>query len=126
MRIPAPLASLVAAGLLLFAASASAAPIAYAPCSATSPLQCGTLDVPLDRSGAIPGTVRITAARKVAPANPTNAALVGLVGGPGGAALPIATEFAEQLAGVLTTRDLLVFDPRGVGASSPIRCSLSG
>ena len=74
MRLPAPLALLVAAGLLLLAAPSAGAAIAYAPCSAGSALQCGSLDVPLDRSGAVPGAIRLAAARRVAPSNPTNTA----------------------------------------------------
>jgi pimeloyl-ACP methyl ester carboxylesterase len=96
----------------------------YAPCGVGGSLQCGRLDVPLDRSGATPGAVRLVAVRKVAPSNPASTAIVGLVGGPGGAAIPFITDFAELLGPALASRDLLMFDPRGVGASSPIRCSL--
>ncbi len=126
MRLTAPLALLVAAGLLLLAAPTAGAAISFAPCSAGSALQCGSLDVPLDRSGAIPGTVRLVAARRVAPSNPTNTAIVGLAGGPGQAALPLVSDFATQLAPALATRDLLMFDQRGTGVSSPLNCSLSG
>jgi pimeloyl-ACP methyl ester carboxylesterase len=126
MRLPAPLALLVAAGLLLLAAPSAGAAIAYAPCSAGSVLQCGSLDVPLDRSGAIPGTIHLAVARKVAPSNPSNTAVLGLAGGPGQAALPFVADFAELLAPALGTRDLLMFDQRGTGASSPLHCSLTG
>ena len=126
MRLTAPLALLVAAGLLLLAAPTAGAAIAYAPCTARSALQCGSLDVPLDRSGTIPGTVRLAAARRVAPSNPTNTAVLGLAGGPGQAALPLIADFAMQLAAGLATRDLLMFDQRGTGASSPLACRLSG
>jgi pimeloyl-ACP methyl ester carboxylesterase len=126
MRLPAPLALLVAAGLLLVAAPSASALIAYAPCGPGGALQCGRLDVPLDRSGAVGGTVGLTAVRKVAPSNPTATAVLGLVGGPGGAAIPFVTDFARLLAPALGTRDLLMFDPRGVGASSPISCALGG
>jgi pimeloyl-ACP methyl ester carboxylesterase len=126
MRLPAPLALLVAAGLLLLAAPSAGAAIAYAPCSAGSALQCGSLEVPLDRSGAVPGTVRLVAARRVAPTNPTSTAVLGLAGGPGQAALPLITDFAELLAPALGTRDLLMLDQRGTGASSPLSCSLNG
>src|SRR4051794_20496868 len=129
MRLPAPLALLALAGLLLLLlapASPAAAAIAYAPCSPASALQCGKLDVPLDRSGAFAGAVRLVAVRKVAPSNPTNTAVLGLVGGPGGAAIPFVTDFAELMAPALVNRDLLMFDPRGVGASSPIGCRLTG
>jgi pimeloyl-ACP methyl ester carboxylesterase len=126
MRLPAPLALLVAAGLPLLVASPASAAIAYAPCGRAAALQCGALDVPLDRSGAVGGTVRLAAVRKVAPSNPTNAAVLGLVGGPGGAAIPFVSDFARLLAPALATRDLLMFDPRGVGASNPISCALAG
>jgi pimeloyl-ACP methyl ester carboxylesterase len=126
MRLPAPLALLVGAGLFLTAAPAAGAAIAYAPCGPASALQCGRLDIPLDPSGATGGTVRLVAVRKVAPSNPTNTAVLGLVGGPGGAAIPFVSDFAELLAPALATRDLLMFDPRGVGASSPVNCALQG
>ena len=126
MRLTAPLALLVAAGLLLLLSPAAGATIAYSRCSAGSTLQCGALDVPLDRSGAIPGTVRLVAKRRVAPSNPTNTAVLGLAGGPGQAALPLVADFAELLAPALATRDLLMFDQRGVGASSPLSCTLRG
>jgi pimeloyl-ACP methyl ester carboxylesterase len=126
MRLPAPLALLVAAGLLLvFSPSANAA-IAYAPCAAGSALQCGSLDVPLDRAGAVPGSVRLAAVRRVAPSNPTNTAVLGLAGGPGQAALPLIADFAQLMAPGLGTRDLLMFDQRGTGASSFLRCNLNG
>ncbi len=126
MRLPAPLALLVAAGLLLALAPPAGAAIAYSPCGVASSLQCGRLDVPLDRSGVTAGAVRLAAVRKVAPTNPTKTAIVGLVGGPGGAAIPFVTDFAALLGPALATRDLLMFDPRGVGASSPVSCTLRG
>src|SRR5436190_14280438 len=110
MRLTAPLALLVAAGLLLLGAPSAGAAIAFAPCAAGSALQCGSLDVPLDRTGAIPGTVRLATARRVAASNPTNTAIVGIAGGPGQAALPLIADFATLLAPGLTTRDLLMFD----------------
>ncbi len=125
MRLPAPLALLVAAGLFLLASPSANAAIAYAPCSAGSALQCGSLDVPLDRSGAVPGTVRLAAARRVAPSNPTNTAVLGLAGGPGQASLPLIADFAALMAPGLATRDLLMFDQRGTGNSSPLKCSLN-
>jgi pimeloyl-ACP methyl ester carboxylesterase len=126
MRLPAPLALLVAAGLLLLSAPSANAAIAYAPCSAGTRLQCGTLDVPLDRGGVVPGTVRLAAARIVAASNPTKTAVLALAGGPGQAALPLVSDFATLMAPALGTRDLLVFDQRGTGRSSPLNCSLSG
>jgi pimeloyl-ACP methyl ester carboxylesterase len=126
MRLTAPLALLVAAGLLLLVAPTAGAAINYSACGPGSSLQCGSLDVPLDRSGAIPGTVRLVAARRVAPSNPTHTAVLGLAGGPGQAAIPLISDFASLLATALNSRDLLMFDQRGTGASSPLTCSLSG
>lgn len=126
MRLTAPLALLVAAGLLLLAAPSAGAAIAYAPCTPGSAFQCGSLDVPLDRTGVVRGTVHLVAERKVAPTNPTNTALLGLAGGPGQSALPLVADFATLMAPALGTRDLLMFDQRGTGASSPLSCSLTG
>lgn len=126
MRLPAPLALLVAVGLVLFSAPAANAAIAYAPCVAGGPSQCAALDVPLDRTGAVPGAVRLVAVRRLAPANPTKTAVLGLAGGPGQAALPLVQDFAELLAPALASRDLLMFDQRGTGASSYLRCRLNG
>ncbi len=126
MRLSAPLALLVAAGLLLALSPSANAAIAYAPCSAGSPLQCGSLDVPLDRSGALPGAVRLAVVRRVAASNPTSTAVVGLAGGPGQAALPLISDFATVLAPGLGTRDLLMFDQRGTGRSSPVNCTIRG
>ena len=96
MRLPAPLALLVAAGLLLLAAPPAGAAIAYAPCSRGSALQCGSLDVPLDRSGAVPGT---RAARRRAPRRAVepdeHRRASALAGGPGQAALPLISDFAD-------------------------------
>jgi pimeloyl-ACP methyl ester carboxylesterase len=126
MRLPAPLALLVAAGLLLTFVPSAGAAIAYAPCRLGSALQCGSLDVPLDRSGTVPGALRLAAARVVAPSNPSATAVLALAGGPGQSALPLTADFAKLLAPALATRDLLVYDQRGTGASGAISCSLRG
>jgi pimeloyl-ACP methyl ester carboxylesterase len=52
--------------------------------------------------------------------------VLGLAGGPGQAALPLVSDFAQLLAPALATHDLLMFDQRGTGASSPLSCSLRG
>jgi len=126
MRLSALQGMLVAAGLLLLAAPAANAAIAYAPCPSAPGMECGGLDVPLDRSGAVPGAIHLAAERLVAARNPTQSAVVALAGGPGQAAIPLASDFAAVIAPALTTRDLLVFDQRGTGASTPLTCRLSG
>ncbi len=108
-----------AAGLV--PASAAAA-LPWAPCTPAG-FDCATLQVPLDASGGVPGTVSLAAKRVAAASNPGRVAVVGLAGGPGQAALPIAADFASVLAPALATRDLLVFDQRGTGRSNPLSCA---
>jgi pimeloyl-ACP methyl ester carboxylesterase len=103
-----------------FAANASAA-IPWAGCTPTG-FQCATVDVPLDRSGAVPGTISLNVTRVPASSNPGAVALVPLAGGPGQAAAPLAEDFAKIMAPALATRDLLVFDQRGTGRSGALRC----
>ena len=122
MRLSALQGLLLTAGLLLLAAPTAGAAIAYVPCTRPAGFECGTLAVPLDRTGAVPGAIELAAVRRAAAANPTRTALVALAGGPGQAALPLALDFAAVLAPALATRDLLVFDQRGTGASTPLAC----
>ena len=117
---------MLAAGLVLVAAPSAGAAVAFAPCSASASLQCATLDVPLDRSGQVAGTVRLAAVRRQAPTNPAKTAVVALAGGPGQAATPLALAFGDIMAPALGTRDLLVFDQRGTGDSTPLRCPFFG
>ena len=115
------LAALAAAVAVLVLAPGAHAAIPYAPCDPVG-FQCGQLAVPLDRTGAVPGTVTLNVKRVVASSNPTATAVVALAGGPGQAALPVSTEFASILGPSLATRDLLVYDQRGTGSSGRLTC----
>lgn len=127
MRSSATKALLAAVALVLCALPSSAsAQIAFAPCPHYPSLQCGSLAVPLDRSTRLPGTIRLAAVRRVAQSKPGDTAVVALAGGPGQAATPLAREFAALLQPALATRDLLVFDQRGTGASTTLSCRLRG
>lgn len=114
--------------LALLFAGASLAPspafaaLSWAPCTATG-YTCATLTQPLDRSGKVPGAVHISATRKASANNPTRTAVVAFAGGPGQAAQPFARSFASLLVGGLSNADLLVFDQRGTGKSSPLHCA---
>jgi len=124
--LPAPLALLAALiGLLAvgatWAQAAAAQQIAWGPCTEAG-FQCARVDVPLDRSGAVPGTISLNAERVPASSNPTNSAVVALAGGPGQAATPLAGDFAKTLRAAIATRDLLVFDQRGTGGSGALDC----
>ena len=90
----------------------------------TSPFQCGTVTVPLDYGN--PGGQTITIALKKLPASDGDAehgSLFTNPGGPGGSGIreleAQATALPEELrAGY----DIVGFDPRGVGQSTPITC----
>lgn len=90
----------------------------------TSPFQCGTVTVPLDYGN--PGGQTITIALKKLPASDGDAehgSLFTNPGGPGGSGIreleAQATALPEELrAGY----DVVGFDPRGVGQSTPITC----
>jgi len=105
---------------------ASAAPagaqIAFKPCGDSNDFACGHLTVPLDPSGLTPGTITLAIRRHLAPVGEAKDAIVALAGGPGQAALPFAEQFAQVLGPIADTRDLIVFDQRGIGLSGPLSC----
>jgi pimeloyl-ACP methyl ester carboxylesterase len=78
--------------------------------------------VALDRSGAVAGAISLSLERRLAGAAPSSDAVVALAGGPGQAMLPLATYVAQAIAPALATRDLLLFDQRGTGASGALAC----
>jgi pimeloyl-ACP methyl ester carboxylesterase len=120
------LAPVLCAVLVLIASAAftgkAGAAIPWAACP-TAGYECAGVDVPLDRTGATPGTVSLAVSRVPAASNPSRAAVVPLAGGPGQAALPLATGFAKVLAPAISSRDLLVFDQRGTGSSGALDCA---
>ena len=90
----------------------------------TSPFQCGTVTVPLDYGN--PGGQTITIALKKLPASDGDAehgSLFTNPGGPGGSGIreleAQATALPEELR---ASYDIVGFDPRGVGQSTPITC----
>ena len=120
LRLIALLAASVALGPL--AADARATPIAYLPCKTTNNFACAHLTVPLDPSGATPGTISLAIRRHRAAVGEARSAIVALAGGPGQDAIPFAEDFAETLGPIAATRDLIVFDQRGTGLSHALEC----
>jgi len=111
--------------LLLAGSPASAsASLSFGPCSGEAPASfaCATVSVPLERSGAVPGSVALKLARRQAGLTPSHSAVVALAGGPGQAALGLGEFLANAIGPALTNRDLLVFDQRGTGESDPLSC----
>ncbi|HEY2768256.1 MAG TPA: alpha/beta fold hydrolase [Solirubrobacteraceae bacterium] len=113
------LASIAGTGLC---ATPSGAQIAFAPCKNSNNFGCAHLTVPLDRSGAMPGTIALAIRRHLAPVGNARSAVIALAGGPGQSAIPFADTFSEILGSILSTRDLIVYDQRGTGLSHPLSC----
>jgi pimeloyl-ACP methyl ester carboxylesterase len=127
--------SVVRARLLILAVvCASAVTYAAAPASAADTLArctsaprdralCGRVSVPLDRGGAIPGTIALRVkALPPAGGGVASGTLLALAGGPGQAAVPLLDTFAGVLRPLLRTRQLVTFDQRGTGGSGRLRC----
>ena len=91
------------------AETATTSPAATSPCRST-------------RAGATPGTITLAIRRHRAPVGEARSAIIALAGGPGQPALPFAEAFAELLGPIAATRDLIVFDQRGIGLSDPLSC----
>ena len=128
MRRRAPILALAAvlAAIALCAsapASQAASSLAFVSCPGSAGFGCTTVNVPLDRTGALPGTVPLSVERKLAGAEPSRDAVLALAGGPGQATLPLDEFIAQAIAPALSSRDLLLFDQRGTGASDPLSCS---
>jgi pimeloyl-ACP methyl ester carboxylesterase len=98
------------------------AQISYKPCGDDNNFACGHITVPLDPTGVTPGTLTLALRRHRAAVGEAHSAIVALAGGPGQPAIPFAEEFAELLGPIAATRDLIVFDQRGIGLSAPLAC----
>lgn len=84
--------------------------------------QCSTFNVPIDYNNPANGTMHISVTRLVGK-NANGNALVVNPGGPGGSGIDYAQSaqyaFTQKL---IDSFDIVGFDPRGVGKSSPIDC----
>ncbi|MFJ8629348.1 alpha/beta hydrolase [Streptomyces sp. NPDC093568] len=142
MSIPARptalLCALAAAAALFPTATPAraAASLTFGSCPESVPsppapdrVECGRLNVPLDRRH--PSGPRIEIAVSRVPASGTPAERRGILlvnpGGPGGSGLPYAvTKRAKLPASVRRSYDVIGFDPRGVGHSTPADCGAMG
>ncbi|WP_443050729.1 alpha/beta hydrolase [Streptomyces sp. H27-D2] len=98
-------------------------------CDAGSPasFQCATLQVPLDYSDPGGRTIDIAISRiKAGSAKERRGVLLLNPGGPGGPGLGMPVDPALRLSRKVRRQyDLIGFDPRGVGHSSPVSCGLT-
>src|SRR3954453_14510637 len=113
--------ALVAAALAVSSPPAGAE-IRFTACPKGNNFACAKLAVPLDPVGAVPGTLTLALRRHRAAVGDARTAIIALAGGPGQAAIPFAEDFAELLGPIAATRDLIVFDQRGIGRSHALKC----
>ncbi|MDX6401727.1 MAG: hypothetical protein QOF27_2333, partial [Gaiellaceae bacterium] len=112
--------------MALVAPGTAHAAITLTPCpDTTNGLQCGTVDVPLDRTGVVPGTIALHV--EVLPATGLPRGTMFLVaGGPGQGSAHVyglgSPDSAEFMRAMMPGYTLVAFDNRGTGDSGVIRC----
>jgi pimeloyl-ACP methyl ester carboxylesterase len=124
--LTALLTAVVTAGAIAYAPAPAAAAVGSVPfttCSDAPSFGCAHVQVPLDPSGAVPGTISLAVRRELSATGAATTAVVALAGGPGQAALPLTADFAQIASDALKTDDLVVFDQRGTGDSGALKCS---
>ncbi|GAA3133215.1 alpha/beta hydrolase [Streptomyces rameus] len=84
-------------------------------------LQCGKVTVPLDYARPGEGTIDVALARYRA-TGPSRGSVLLNFGGPGGAGIPELASDGRQFMDLTNGYDVVTFDPRGVGRSSPVSC----
>ena len=114
----------LALGAVGFLPAKAEAAAGFAPCASAASIECATVAVPLDRTGALPGTVSLHVERSVPPTGASRGVMLLLAGGPG---QPNANVFglAQSAAGLRTLfpgYTLATYDVRGTGASDPLSC----
>ena len=124
LRLRLTLAGLVAVAAAVYAGPAAA--LTFARCEGAlgqAGVQCGAVAVPLDRTGATPGTLSLHVERVPARGFASQPPLLALAGGPGQGASNFTRTFAGLFHPALASRDLLVVDQRGTGRSGALRCA---
>ncbi|MFI6154614.1 alpha/beta hydrolase [Kitasatospora sp. NPDC051170] len=122
------------AATVLTAAPASAAPtnrdrLAWTDCPGAAPglpQQCATVRVPLDYADPDGEQITLTVSRvRAAHPDQRHGVLLLIPGGPGDGGLDRPTRLGATLPQEVRDRfDLVGFDPRGVGASTPVTCGI--
>ncbi|RSD23971.1 alpha/beta hydrolase [Amycolatopsis eburnea] len=123
--------ALTAAAVVSGVSAAEGTPVVWGPCPAdvAKPgLQCSTLELPLDYRHPDGRTITVAMSR-LASAKPAQRRGVLLVnqGGPGltGLGFPVSLVAAGLPQKVRDTYDVIGFDPRGVGHSTPMTCDMT-
>lgn len=115
---------LVVVAAVVSASALSAPSAGAAPAGCPKGARCATVTVPLDHTGAIPGTLGLAYAEL--PATGTSrGTLVILSGGPGQAAVPLTRPVGRLLAPLRASYDMVFVDQRGTGRSGAVACRLA-
>jgi pimeloyl-ACP methyl ester carboxylesterase len=115
------LAALLPALAFLAVGSPAAAAIKTHRCPDDPSARCGTLDVPLDRTGTVKGTIPIHFAYTGNPLAATP--ILALSGGPGQAGVALLQTFADDMRPATRGhRAVIALDQRGTGDSGLLRC----
>ncbi|MEU1405790.1 alpha/beta hydrolase [Streptomyces sp. NPDC005728] len=85
-------------------------------------LQCAKVTVPLDYAHPATGTLDVALARYRA-TGPSRGSVLLNFGGPGGAGINELAADGKDFMDLTNGYDVVTFDPRGVGRSSPVSCS---
>ncbi len=102
--------------------------LAWKPCSFDAEVECASVEVPLDYSHPEGERIRVAISRqKATDRDKRRGALFWNPGGPGGSGLKThdgqsAPKKQFENSGLNTVYDLIGFDPRGIGESTPLRC----
>jgi pimeloyl-ACP methyl ester carboxylesterase len=109
------------------AAAGRDAALTWTHCADDETAQCATLSVPVDWADPYSPRTSVAVARRLA-ADPRQriGTLIVNPGGPGGSGVDFALGAAEFFSARLRARfDIIGFDPRGVGRSTPVTCAKS-
>jgi pimeloyl-ACP methyl ester carboxylesterase len=118
------LASSAVAAAPLDAANAAPSVSNPHPCRWHDRALCGSVTVPLDRSGRVPGTLKIGYERFLHSdtSRPALEPIVAVEGGPGYATTASRSYYLGLFRPLMDRHDLLLVDQRGTGTSHPIDC----
>lgn len=112
----------VLAVTMAFGAMSASAATNWLPCiSADFAYDCANFEVPLDRTGAVPGTTTVRATRYSAPEGPRMGTIFVIAGGPGQTAQVMLGLMADAFGGA-NRYDIVAVDQRGSGTSEPLNC----
>jgi pimeloyl-ACP methyl ester carboxylesterase len=103
------------------AAARAQASAEFRPCPEDPAIECGSVVVPLDRSGVVPGQVRLHVKRLTA--KPSRGTMLLLAGGPGQSSTRVFDLKSTRYRRMFPGFTLATFDMRGTGDSGALRCA---